>query len=229
MTKTRVAVLISGRGSNMKALIDAAKAPTYPAEIVLVVSNMPGAGGLAAAAAENIRTVTINHKTFGAGADARRGFEAALTTALNGARADLVCLAGFMRLLSADFVGGWRGRLINIHPSLLPAFKGLDAHAEMLRAGVKIAGCTVHFVSPEMDAGPIIGQAAVPVLDGDTPDSLAARILAEEHRLYPECVRRIAAGDIRLDGEGRVRVSGAQASGALLNPPPIPTETTPPR
>lgn len=218
MTRTRVAVLISGRGSNMKSLIGAARDPAFPAEIVLVVSNVPGAGGLAAALESGITTATIDHRGFGKGAAGKRDFEAALDQALRAAKADLVCLAGFMRLLSADFVNKWFGKLINIHPSLLPSFKGLDVHRQMLAAGVKIAGCTVHYVSAEMDAGPIIGQAAVPVLTGDTPERLAARILEQEHRLYPECVRRIASGAVRLGDDGVVEIGGAQADGALLNP-----------
>jgi phosphoribosylglycinamide formyltransferase-1 len=220
MTKTCVAVLISGRGSNMKSLIEAARDPEFPAQIVLVVSNVPGAGGLAAAQQAGIATATIDHRGFGKGAAGKHAFETALDQALRAAKAELVCLAGFMRLLSADFVSRWGGRLINIHPSILPSFKGLDVHEQMLAAGVKIAGCTVHYVSAEMDAGPIIGQAAIPVLTGDTPESLAARILEQEHRLYPECVRRIAAGDIRLGDDGIVEIGGAKAAGALLNPSP---------
>ncbi|MEK7266423.1 MAG: phosphoribosylglycinamide formyltransferase [Pseudomonadota bacterium] len=219
MAKTRVAVLISGRGSNMKALIDAARAPSYPAEIALVISNVPDAGGLVAAESAGVATLTIDHRLSGKGADGKRKFESALTKALKDGRVDIVCLAGFMRLLSAEFVQEWYGRLINIHPSLLPAFKGLDVHAEMLRAGVKLAGCTVHYVSAEMDAGPIIGQAAVRVHSDDTPDALAARILEQEHRLYPECVRGIADGSIRLGPDNIVRRrSGVPASGALANP-----------
>jgi len=218
MTKLRVAVLISGRGSNMKALIEAAKAADYPAEIALVISNVPGAGGLETAAAAGVATVTIDHKSFGKGAEGKRKFEAEITKALNAAGIDLVCLAGFMRLVSPGFVETWGGRLINIHPSLLPAFKGLDVHAEMLRAGVKIAGCTVHYVSAEMDAGPIIGQAAVPVLAGDTPETLAARILEQEHKLYPECVRMIAKGEVGLNSDGVAVLGGAPATGALANP-----------
>lgn len=218
MTKLRVAVLISGRGSNMKSLIDAAKAKGFPAEIVLVISNVPDAGGLALAEAAGVRTLTIDHAAFGKGREGKRAFEAALDAALREAEAGLVCLAGFMRLLSAAFVEDWRGRLVNIHPSLLPAFKGLDVHAAMIEAGVRIAGCTVHYVSPEMDAGPIIGQAAVPVLPGDTSQSLAARILEQEHVLYPECVRRIATGEVRLREDGAVETGGARASGALRNP-----------
>jgi phosphoribosylglycinamide formyltransferase-1 len=220
MAKLRVGVLISGRGSNMKALIDAAKQADYPAEIALVISNVPDAAGLAIAQAAGISTLTVDHRSFGKGADAKREFESALTNALKSAQIDLVCLAGFMRLLSAAFVNDWAGRLINIHPSLLPAFKGLDVHAEMLRAGVKIAGCTVHFVSAEMDAGPIIGQAAVPVLSDDTAETLAARILEQEHRLYPECVRRLALGEVRLRADGVASLGGPSAAGALANPKP---------
>lgn len=220
MTKLRVGVLISGRGSNMKALIDAAATAGFPAEIALVISNVPDASGLAIAAAAGVATLAVDHRTFGKGADGKRKFEAALSASLNKADIGLVCLAGFMRLLSATFVEEWRGRLINIHPSLLPSFKGLDVHAAMLAAGVKIAGCTVHYVSAEMDAGPIIGQAAVPVYATDTAPSLAARILEQEHRLYPECVRRIASGEARLAADGLVALSGASASGVLLNPPP---------
>lgn len=209
----------------MKALIEAARDSAYPAEIVLVASDVVGAGGLAIAEAAGVATATFDRKSFAKGAEGKCAFEAALSSALKGARADLICLAGFMRLLSADFVDEWRGRLINIHPSLLPSFKGLDVHAEMLRAGVKIAGCTVHYVSAEMDSGPIIGQAAVPVLSGDTPESLAARILEQEHRLYPECVKRIAAGEIHLGPDGIAAIEGPQSSGALLNPPRSPRQT----
>lgn len=217
MAKLRVGVLISGRGSNMKSLIEAAKAPDYPAEIALVISNILGAGGLAIAEAAGVRALTIDHKSFGKGADGKRKFESALSAELKAANIELVCLAGFMRLLSAEFTNEWSGRMINIHPSLLPSFKGLGVHAEMLRAGVKIAGCTVHYVSAEMDAGPIIGQAAVPVLAGDTADTLAARILEQEHILYPECVRRIAEGAVRMEG-GVAMLGGKPAKGALRNP-----------
>jgi phosphoribosylglycinamide formyltransferase-1 len=219
MAKLKLGVLISGRGSNLQALIDAAKEPGYPAEIALVISNVPGAGGLDRARDAGIASAVVDHGKFGKGSDGRAAFEAALQGALDDARVGLVCLAGFMRLLSPAFVARWRGRLINIHPSLLPSFKGLGAHAEMLRAGVKIAGCTVHYVSAEMDAGPIIGQAAVPVLADDTSETLAARILAEEHRLYPECVRRIALGQAPIGADGVVRIDRS-AEGALLNPPP---------
>ena len=199
--------------------IDAAAAPDYPAEIALVLSNAPGAGGLDRARAAGVAAMTIDHRSFGKDDAAKAAFEDAVHSALVAAGADLVCLAGFMRMLSPGFVARWQGRLVNIHPSLLPAFKGLDVHAAMLRAGVKIAGCTVHYVSAEMDAGPIIGQAAVPVLADDTPETLAARILEQEHRLYPECVRRIALGEAPIGAGGVVNLGG-RASGALLNPPP---------
>lgn len=219
MARLKVGVLISGRGSNMQALIDAAGAPDFPAEIVLVVSNEPAAAGLARAHDAGVATLAVDHRSFGTGREGKRAFEAALHAAFESAGVNLICLAGFMRILSPEFVARWQGRLINIHPSLLPAFKGLGVHAAMLRAGVKIAGCTVHYVSAEMDAGPVIGQAAVPVLASDTPESLAARILAEEHRLYPECVRRIALGQAPLGADGVVRLTGG-AEGALLNPRP---------
>lgn len=203
MTRKRVAVFISGRGSNMAALIDAARAPDYPAEIVLVVSNRPDAAGLTRATAAGIATAVVDHNRF---AD-RTGFEAALDARLAEARVDIVCLAGFMRLLSPDFVARWRDRLINIHPSLLPAIPGLDTHARALAAGAKVHGCTVHFVRAAMDDGPIIAQAEVPVLPSDTPDVLAARVLAAEHRLYPEALAFVAAGQARVVDE-KVVVGG---------------------
>jgi phosphoribosylglycinamide formyltransferase 1 len=196
MTKKRVAVLISGRGSNMASLIEAAKAPDYPAEIVLVVSNRPDALGLARAGAVAIATAVIDHEKFGKD---REAFERELQAVLEAHRIDLVCLAGFMRLLTPWFVGRWTGRLINIHPALLPAFKGLNTHERALAAGAKTHGATVHFVVPEMDSGPIIAQAEVPVLDGDTPDTLAARVLAVEHRIYPDALRRVAEGNARIN------------------------------
>lgn len=197
MTKPRVAVLISGRGSNMMSLIEAAAAPDFPAEIAVVISNRPDAHGLARAQACNIPTRTVDHKAH---AD-RAAFDAALDAVLVEEQADLVCLAGFMRLLTAPFVEKWAGRMINIHPALLPSFKGLHTHERALADGVKLAGCTVHFVRAEMDVGPIVAQAAVPVLSGDTPDSLAARILTAEHRLYPAAVRLIAEGKAVVKGE----------------------------
>ncbi|MBI1239689.1 MAG: phosphoribosylglycinamide formyltransferase [Alphaproteobacteria bacterium] len=179
--KTRVAILISGRGSNMAALIAAAKEKDYPAEIALVVSNRPEAEGLKTAQARGIQTAVLDHKQAGS----REAFDGALHQLLVQQNIQLICLAGFMRLLTPGFVMSWEGRIINIHPSLLPAFKGIDAHAQTLAAGVKITGCTVHIVEPEMDSGPILAQAAVPVLPGDTEETLAARVLQAEHRLYP--------------------------------------------
>jgi len=189
--KRRVAILISGRGSNMQALVDAAKAPDYPAEIVLVLSNRPDAAGLVWAEGQGIATIIVNHKSF---KNDRESFEKAIQVELDKARVELVCLAGFMRLLTPWFIDQWHNRLINIHPSLLPSFKGLDTHARALAAGVKLHGCTVHFVRPDMDAGPIIAQKPVPVLDDDGPDSLAERVLAEEHALYPHALAEIVRG-----------------------------------
>jgi phosphoribosylglycinamide formyltransferase-1 len=189
MTRKRVAILISGRGSNMAALIEAAQTPDYPAEIALVVSNVPDAAGLARARAAGIPTAVIEHKPFGKD---RAAFEKALQKMLDEHRIALICLAGFMRLLSADFTQRWSGRLINIHPSLLPAFKGLDTHARALAAGAKVHGATVHFVVAETDAGPVIVQESVPVLAGDTPESLAQRVLEVEHRIYPLALKRVA-------------------------------------
>ncbi len=189
MTRKRVAVLISGRGSNMAALIAAAKAPDYPAEIALVLSNVPGAGGLAIAEAEGIATATIDSKAFPRD---REGFERAMQAVLEAQRIDIVCLAGFMRILTPWFVGRWEGRMINIHPALLPAYKGLDTHARALADGAREHGATVHFVTPEMDEGEIILQEAVPVLPGDTAETLGARVLAVEHRIYPAALRMIA-------------------------------------
>jgi phosphoribosylglycinamide formyltransferase-1 len=195
MARKRVAVLISGRGSNMAALIEAARDPTYPAEIVLVVSNRPDAAGLDRARADGIETAVIDHTSFGKD---REAFERALQGVLDAHHIDIVCLAGFMRLLTPWLVRRWEGRMLNIHPALLPAFKGLDTHERALAAGVKQHGATVHFVVPEMDAGPIIAQAAVPVHDGDTADKLAARVLAEEHRLYPAALKLVAEGRVAV-------------------------------
>jgi phosphoribosylglycinamide formyltransferase-1 len=195
--KKRVGILISGRGSNMMSLIAAAREPDYPAEIACVLANRPEAEGLFKAAGEGLPTRTIDHKSFGA----REGFEAELDSALRGYEVDLIACAGFMRVMSGDFVERWRDRMLNIHPSLLPAFKGLDTHARALAAGVKLTGCTVHVVRSEVDSGPIIAQAAVPVLDGDTPESLGARVLEAEHRLYPHALSLFASGAITLSGE----------------------------
>ena len=194
MTKPRVAVLISGRGSNMMSLIEAASTPDYPVEIAVVISNRPDAHGLDRAEAANIPTRTVDHKAY---AD-RTSFDAALDAVLVEEQVDLVCLAGFMRLLTAPFVEKWRGRMLNIHPALLPSFKGLHTHERALEEGVRIHGCTVHFVTPEMDVGPIIMQAAVPVLDGDTPETLGNRVLAQEHVIYPAALRLVAEGRAAL-------------------------------
>jgi phosphoribosylglycinamide formyltransferase-1 len=204
MQRKRVAVLISGRGSNMAALIDAAKANDYPAEITLVVSNKADAGGLAVARAAGIATEIIEHAGFGKD---RPGFERALQAVLEKYRIELVCLAGFMRLLTPGFVGQWQNRLLNIHPALLPAFKGLDTHRRALEAGAKIHGATVHFVVPEMDSGPIIMQSAVAVHADDTEQSLAARVLGIEHRIYPQALKLVAEGRVRVEG-GRCLIDG---------------------
>jgi len=215
MAGLKLGVLISGRGSNLQALIDACTQADYPAEIVLVVSNKPDAQGLKRAQAAGIATLTISHRDF----DERDGFDAAIGAALEGAGAELVCLAGFMRVLGEPFVERWRDRLINIHPSLLPAFKGLNTQARAVDAGVRISGCTVHFVRPAMDDGPIIVQAAVPVLAGDDEASLAARILVAEHKAYPLAVRLIADGRARVVNERVVIDGAADIEGLMLNPP----------
>ena len=218
MTKTRTGVLISGRGSNLQALIEACKAPAYPAEIVLVVSNVPDVQGLARAEDAAIPTRTVNHKDFAS----REAFDAAVSDALRGAQVDLLCNAGFMRLHTEGFVRDWWNRHLNIHPSLLPAFPGLNTHARVLEAGAKISGCTVHFVRPKMDAGPVVAQAAVPVLLGETEDSLADRVLSAEHRLYPHALRLIASGAVRVEGEtvkGLTRVKEQVPQATLFSPP----------
>ncbi|HMN73104.1 MAG TPA: phosphoribosylglycinamide formyltransferase [Rhodoblastus sp.] len=197
MTKKRVAILISGRGSNMMALAEAAAAPDFPAEIALVLSNRPDAAGLEWAAARGIRTATIDHKAYGKD---REAFERAMQAVLAENRIDLVCLAGFLRVLTPWFVAQWQGRMLNIHPALLPSYRGLHTHERALEDGVKIHGCTVHFVAPEMDAGPIVLQAAVPVEDSDDADALAARVLKEEHRIYPQALALVAAGKVKIDG-----------------------------
>ncbi|MBX6426031.1 MAG: phosphoribosylglycinamide formyltransferase [Variibacter sp.] len=217
MSRRRVAILISGRGSNMAALIEAAKAPDYPAEIALVISNRPEAKGLERAKAAGIPTLVIDHSGFGRD---RESFERALDAALKAHAIEFVCLAGFMRLLTPWFVGRWENRLINIHPALLPAFKGLDTHARALAAGVKIHGATVHFVVPEMDSGPVIAQAAVPVNEDDTAETLAARVLAAEHRIYPMALRLLAEGRLRVV-DGRCHIVDARAAGGLLLAPEI--------
>jgi phosphoribosylglycinamide formyltransferase 1 len=186
--RLRVAILISGRGSNMAALIEAARADDFPAAIDLVIANKPEAGGLDVARRAGVAAEVVESRAY----PSRQAFEAALQERLGAHRIELVCLAGFMRILSPTFVEGWLGRMINIHPSLLPQLRGLDTHARALAAGLKEHGCTVHLVEPELDAGPIIAQARVPVLPDDTADTLAARVLIEEHRLYPAALARLA-------------------------------------
>ncbi|MFO1118298.1 MAG: phosphoribosylglycinamide formyltransferase [Beijerinckiaceae bacterium] len=197
MTKKRVAILISGRGSNMKSLVEAARAADYPAEIALVLSNRPDAAGLDWAREQGIRTAVVDHKNFGKD---RESFERAVQDVLGAARIDLVCLAGFMRVLTPWFVAQWQDRMLNIHPALLPSYRGLHTHERALADGVKLHGATVHFVVPEMDAGPIILQAAVPVLDDDTPDALAARVLGEEHKIYPAALALVADEKVVVKG-----------------------------
>lgn len=215
--RTRVAVLISGRGSNMAALLAAAEDPAYPAEIALVLSNRADAAGLAHAAARGVPTAVVESRAFRGD---RAGFEAAMEAAIAGAGATIIALAGFMRVLTEGFVARWEARMINIHPSLLPAFPGLDTHARALAAGVRLHGCTVHLVSSGVDEGPILAQAAVPVLPEDTEASLAARVLAEEHRLYPAALGWLAAGRVRVSA-GVARVDGVAApGGSLVNPLP---------
>jgi phosphoribosylglycinamide formyltransferase-1 len=215
MAKKRVAVLISGRGSNMASLIEAAKERSYPAEIALVVSNKPEAPGLARAQAHAIPTAVVDHRPHGKD---RAAFERALQAVLDAHRVDLVCLGGFMRLLTSDFVLHWQGRMLNIHPSLLPSFPGLDPHGQALKAGVKISGATVHFVVPETDAGPIVAQGAVPVRDDDTTETLAARVLKVEHRIYPLALRLVAEGRVKMIG-GRCLIEGTgPAQGTLIVP-----------
>jgi phosphoribosylglycinamide formyltransferase-1 len=195
MARKRVAVLISGRGSNMAALIEAAKDKNYPAEISLVLSNRPDAGGLLVAHASGIATEVVDHTAFGKD---RAGFESALHAVLEKHRIDLICLAGFMRLLTAGIVSKWQGRMLNIHPALLPDFKGLDTHRRALDTGAKVHGATVHFVVPEMDSGPIIMQAAVSVHPGDSEEALAARVLKVEHRIYPQALKLVAEGRVQV-------------------------------
>jgi phosphoribosylglycinamide formyltransferase-1 len=208
--RKRVAALISGRGSNMLSLMAAARHPDYPAEIALVFSNKVDAPGLATAREAGIATAALSHRDH----ESREAFERAMQAVLEEHAIDLICLAGFMRLLTPWFVGQWQGRMLNIHPALLPSFRGLHTHERALQDGVKIHGATVHFVVPEMDAGPIIAQAAVPVVDGDTPQTLGARVLRQEHVIYPLALKLVASGATRIDGN---RVStGERASERLL-------------
>ncbi|MBN8902923.1 MAG: phosphoribosylglycinamide formyltransferase [Rhodospirillales bacterium] len=208
MRRRRVGVLISGRGSNMAALLAATRDPGFPAEIALVLSNRPDAAGLATAAAAGVQTRVIDHREFPRD---RPGHEAALDAALREAGVELVCLAGYMRLLTPFLVGAWAGRMLNVHPSLLPAFPGLDTHERALATGVKLHGCTVHLVTDVMDEGPILAQAAVPVLPDDTAETLAARVLVQEHRIYPAALAALASG---------LPPRAAAATAALANPLP---------
>jgi phosphoribosylglycinamide formyltransferase-1 len=216
--KRRVGILISGRGSNMMALIEAARAQDFPAEIVVVISNNTDAFGLAKARDSGVPAMTIESKPFGAD---RGGFEAKLQSALDQYRVDLICLGGFMRLFTAEFVLRWHGRMLNIHPSLLPSFPGLDPHGQALRAGVKISGATVHFVIPETDAGPIVMQGAVAVRDDDTPATLAARVLEIEHRIYPDALWLVAGGGTRLEGDVCKTTANASCDDSLISPATI--------
>ena len=212
----RIGVLISGRGVNLQALIDACAEPAYPAEIAVVISNEPGARGLARARDAGLPTEIVEHRAFGD----RSAFEDALTGSLRRAGVELVCAAGFMRVLTGTFLDVWRDRVVNVHPSLLPAFRGLRTHERAIRSGVRFSGCTVHFVRAELDAGPVIVQSAVPVLPADTPEDLAARVLESERECLPLAVRWIAEGRVRIVDE-IVRIDGAGGSAdASINPPP---------
>jgi len=216
VAKLKVGVLISGRGSNLQALIDACAVETFPAEIALVLSNTADAAGLRRAETKGIATAVIDHKAY----DDRESFEGAMQEALAGAGVELICLAGFMRLLTDGFVSRWRDRLINIHPSLLPAFRGLNVHDRVLEYGARFSGCTVHFVRAAMDDGPIIAQAVVPVLQDDDADSLAARILTHEHRIYPLVVSMIAQSRVRVTDDIVTITDPTPPMGSMINPAP---------
>lgn len=212
----KIAVLISGRGSNLQALIDCfgPEVPASPIEIVLVLSNRPGVQGLVRAEAAGLQTVVVDHKGFAARAD----FDTAMDREIRASGAELVALAGFMRLMTEEFINAWRDRMVNIHPALLPALKGLHTHERAVKRGLRFHGCTVHFVRSEMDSGPIIAQAVVPVLPEDTADSLGARVLAAEHRLYPMALRLIAEGKVSVADERVAVRDAAFAGGMLFNP-----------
>ena len=212
----KIAVLISGRGSNLQALIDhfGPRIADSPIEIVLVLSNRPDAQGLARAATAEIKTIVVDHKHFAERAD----FDAAMDREIRAAGAELIALAGFMRLMTKGFIHAWRDRMVNIHPALLPALKGLHTHERAVKRGLRFHGCTVHFVRPELDTGPIIAQAVVPVLPTDTADTLGDRVLAAEHRLYPMALRLIAEGKVSVEGERTVIRDAAFAGGLLFNP-----------
>lgn len=214
MARKRVAVLFSGRGSNMAALVEAAKDKSYPAEIVLAVSNRPDAAGVAYARKAGIATTIIDHTDYGKD---RQAFERALQAVLEGSGVEIVCLAGFMRLFTPWFISRWQGRMLNIHPALLPAFKGLHTHEQALAAGAKTHGATVHFVTADMDAGPIVCQAAVPVRADDSADTLAARVLAVEHQIYPLALKWLAEGSLRVS-DGQCLVDSAQVPDGVIAP-----------
>lgn len=214
MIKKKTGVLLSGGGSNLQALIDACTQPEYPAEIAVVISNTESAYGLNRAREHDIPAHIISHKDYAT----RPAFDDAMQDMLERHNVEIICLAGFMRLLTPEFVARWRDRLLNIHPSLLPAFKGVHAHAEVLASGVRFSGCTVHFVRPEMDAGPIILQAAVPVLPGDTQETLAARVLEQEHLCYPLALRWLAEGNLAVKEEKVTVKNGRFLSGGMINP-----------
>ena len=217
--RRRTAVLISGRGTNMEALVAAARDPAYPAEIALVLSNRTDAAGLAFARANGVASAVIDHKIYAG----REEFERSVHALLDVHRIELVCLAGFMRVLTPWFVGQWAGRMLNIHPALLPAYRGLDTHARALADGVKIHGCTVHLVVPATDEGPIVAQAAVPVLDSDTAASLGRRVLAQEHAIYPAALALLARGDAHVQGN-RVFAGEPPAEGTTLRVPRVPAD-----
>jgi phosphoribosylglycinamide formyltransferase 1 len=216
--RVKTGVLVSGGGTNLQALIDATMDPAFPAEIGLVISNRPDVRALARAEAAGIATKVIRHQDF----DGRPPFDAALDTALRAEGCEILCTAGFMRILTAEFVDGWRGRMINIHPSLLPAFTGLHTHQRALDASVRIAGCTSHLVTPDLDAGPILVQSAVPVMCDDTAETLAARVLVQEHRIFPLALRLVAEGRVRVEN-GRAIIDGQAAphGDILVNPSPL--------
>jgi phosphoribosylglycinamide formyltransferase-1 len=214
--RLKVGVVVSGRGSNLQALLDACAEPAFPAEIVRVISNNPDVEGLRRAERAGVDTRVINHRDF----PDRASFERSLTASMEEAGVELICHAGFMRVVTAGYLEHWHDRLINIHPSLLPAFPGLDTHRRALDAGVKLHGCTVHYVREEVDVGPIIGQAAIPVLTGDTEEILAARVLQAEHKLYPLCLKLIAEGRVTVTGKTvRTEAIGKKETALLLNPP----------
>jgi len=214
MAKARVAVLISGSGTNLQALIDSARDPAYPAQIVLVISNRPGAFGLTRAQNAGIEALVLDHKGFPTRAD----FDAALDQALRARDIELVCMAGFMRLLTPGFVEKWANKLINVHPALLPAFPGLDVQQRAIDAGVRFSGCTVHFVTAEMDAGPILVQAVVPILGDDTADSLSDRIRVQEHKAFPLALKLVAQGRVSIENGCALIKDAAASSDCLINP-----------